>query len=59
MNQTFLSSQSDQRATRERPELIPFPLKDRKRPSDKGSQEWGGEDSTLRPTDYESAALTN
>jgi len=59
LDQTFLSSQSDQRATRKRPDLIPFPLNGRKRPSDQGFQEWGGEDSNLRPTDYESAALTH
>jgi hypothetical protein len=47
------------RETRKRPELIPFPLNGRKRPSDQRFQEWGGEDSNLRPADYESAALTN
>jgi hypothetical protein len=31
----------------------------RKRPSDQEVSEWGGEDSNLRPADYESAALTH
>ncbi len=53
LDQTSLSSQSDQRATTKRPDLIPLPLNGRKRPSDQGFQEWGGEDSNLRPTDYE------
>jgi integrase len=51
LDQTFLTSQSNERATREQPELIPFPLRDRKGPSDKDFQEWGGEDSNLRPAD--------
>ncbi len=55
LDRTFLSSQSDQRATRRRPELIPFPLNGQKRPFDQGFQGWSGEDSNLRPADYESA----
>ena len=40
-------------------EILEFPPTGRKRASDQGVSEWGGEDSNLRPTDYESAALTN
>jgi integrase len=40
-------------------EVIRFPSRDRKRPSDQHLSSWGGEDLNLRPTDYESAALTN
>jgi integrase len=38
-------------------EVIRFPSGDRNRPSDQGISSWGGEDSNLRPTDYESAPL--
>jgi len=50
LDETFLSTQSNQRATREQPELIPFPLNSRKGASDQDFQEWGGEDLNLRPT---------
>jgi hypothetical protein len=43
---------------RDREGLV-LPLNGRKGPSDQGFQGWGGEDSNLRPADYESAALTN
>jgi len=35
-------------------EVIEFPFKDGKGASDQGVSSWGGEDSNLRPTDYES-----
>jgi len=35
-------------------EVIRFPSRDRKSPSDQGFSSWGGEDLNLRPTDYES-----
>ena len=40
-------------------DVIELPKWGRKIPSDQGVSSWGGEDSNLRPTDYESAALTN
>ena len=40
-------------------EVVEFPMRSGKGDSDQGVSSWGGEDSNLRPTDYESAALTN
>jgi integrase len=40
-------------------EVIELPRRGRKTVTDQDVSEWGGEDSNLRPADYESAALTH
>jgi hypothetical protein len=40
-------------------EVVELPVGRRKSAPEQGVSSWGGEDSNLRPTDYESAALTD